>query len=567
MSIRPAWRVVLPVTFAAFGLVLALQPAEDGDLAACPPRRAQARSAPPADAPADPKPDPKPDAKADPKPADSPRRGADWPCFGGGPTRNMVNLAETNIPETWEVRPGKPRKNVRWVAQLGSRAYGGPVISGGKVFVGTNNEHPRNTRDFHPTRVHPVTKKPVPLDKGVLMCLRESDGEFLWQHVSDKLDTDRVNDWPREGVASTPWVDGDRLYYVNNRCELVCLDVNGLADGNQGVTDEQYTDPTDADVIWKLDMMRMLGVFPHGVAACSPLKLGPMLYIVTGNGVSADQGNVPAPRAPSFLAVHAPTGYPVWWDSSPGKEILRGQWSNAVLLVSGMTPQVVFPGGDGWLRAFDPGTGKLLWKCDGNPKVAKGRYGRGAKNDFLATPVAYNGRLYVGTGQDPDHADGPADFWCLEPDRRSGDISLELNAAGLLSAPFAMNPTTGVAWRAGRANGNGGGFSRTISTCAIHDWLVYVADLSGCVRCFDARSGRLYWEHDLKSAVWGAPYWVDGKVYVATDDGDVWIFRHGREKRLVGKVEMEVPIRSTPVAAHGVLYIMTETHLYALEQQ
>src|SRR5262249_13137527 len=127
MSIRPPWRLVLPLAFAAPGLALALIPANDTDLAACPSRRSQSRFS----APADPPPDPKPEAKQAAKPADPSRRGADWPCFGGGPTRNMVNLVETNIPETWEVRPGKPLRNVKWVAQLGSRAYGGPVISGG----------------------------------------------------------------------------------------------------------------------------------------------------------------------------------------------------------------------------------------------------------------------------------------------------------------------------------------------------------------------------------------------------------------------------------------------------
>ena len=84
---------------------------------------------------------------------------------------------------------------------------------------------------------------------------------------------------------------------------------------------------------------------------------------------------------------------------------------------------------------------------------------------------------------------------------------------------------------------------------------------------YDAKTGQRYWMHDLKGAVWGSPYWADGKVYVATEDGDVFVFAHGKTKKLLTKVEMELPIRSTLVAANGVLYVMTESRLYALKQQ
>src|SRR5262245_56898885 len=73
-----------------------------------------------------------------------PRDGArSWPMFGGGPGRNLVNLLERGLPVTWNVEPSK-RKNVKWVADLGSHTYSGVVVSGGKVFIGTNNERPRD---------------------------------------------------------------------------------------------------------------------------------------------------------------------------------------------------------------------------------------------------------------------------------------------------------------------------------------------------------------------------------------------------------------------------------------
>ena len=110
----------------------------------------------------------------------------DWPMWGGTPDRNMIS-SSTGLPETWDV---VEKKNVRWVAALGSQTYGNPVVSGGKVFVGTNNE-----ALYDPERTG---------DAGILLALRESDGAFLWQAFSEKLASGRVNDWPYQGICSSP---------------------------------------------------------------------------------------------------------------------------------------------------------------------------------------------------------------------------------------------------------------------------------------------------------------------------------------------------------------------------
>src|SRR4030095_16689190 len=136
----------------------------------------------------------------------------DWPMWGGTADRNMTSNMK-GLPTTWDV---KTKKNVKWVAELGSQTYGNAVVAGGQVYVGTNNEGLKNPK--------------VTGDKGVLMAFRESDGEFLWQMVHDKLAAGRVNDWPYQGVASSPLVIGDRIYYVSNRAELMCLDTQGFRD-------------------------------------------------------------------------------------------------------------------------------------------------------------------------------------------------------------------------------------------------------------------------------------------------------------------------------------------------
>src|SRR5439155_1672516 len=137
----------------------------------------------------------------------------------------------------WDVKKGA---NIRWMADVGTRAYGGPVVAGGRVFVGTNNGKPRD----------PAVKG----DKGVLMCFDEKTGKFLWHLVHDKLPSGRVNDWPEEGIASSPVVEGDRLYYVSNRCEVV-EPVKG-----------DPTKPGKGKIVWSFDMIGRLNVFPHNLA-------------------------------------------------------------------------------------------------------------------------------------------------------------------------------------------------------------------------------------------------------------------------------------------------------------
>ena len=129
--------------------------------------------------------------------------------------------------------------------------------------------------------------------------------------------------WPQIGVCSSPLVEGDRLYYVTNRSELVALDTEGFLDKeNDGpFQGEAASAPTAADVVWKLDMKGQLGVVPRFATSNSPVSYGNLLFINTSNGVD-QEGKVAAPGAASFLAVDKRTGLVAWSDASPGAAVL-----------------------------------------------------------------------------------------------------------------------------------------------------------------------------------------------------------------------------------------------------
>ena len=327
----------------------------------------------------------------------------DWSMWGGTPQRNMSSSSVTNLPASWDVTK---KTNIKWKVDLGSTSYGNPVVADGKVFVGTNNANPRNPA--------------IQGDKGVLMVFRESDGEFLWQAVSDKLESGMANDWPEQGVCSSPAVDGKRVYYVTNRGELVALDTEGFRDGkNDGVQDEKRTGPTDADVIWKLDMMKDLGVYQHNMANSSPVVWDDLVFVETSNGRDDSHEKIPSPKAPSFIAVNKNTGKVVWQDASPGNDILHGQWSSPALAEVNGVMQAIFPGGNGWLYGFNARTGEQLWKFDLNPKDAVWPK---TKNDGIATPSFADGKVFMSVGQDPESGEGVGHMYAIDATKR-GDIT------------------------------------------------------------------------------------------------------------------------------------------------
>ena len=444
----------------------------------------------------------------------------DWPMWGGTPDRNMVSNMK-GLPTEWDV---KTKKNIKWVARLGSQSYGNPVVAGGMVFVGTNNELLRDPKQ--------------PGDRGVLMAFRESDGEFLWQQTHIKLESGRANDWPYQGVASSPLVQGNRLYYTSNRGVVFCLDINGFRDGkNDGpFTDEKLTGPNDADVIWSFDMMEQVGSYPHNLSNSSPVIWGDLLYVSTSNGMDESHVHIPSPKAPAIIALNKNTGQEVWEDNSVEDRILHGQWSTPTVGEIGGVLQVVSAQGDGWVRGYEATTGKKLWEFDTNPKDSVWPRTR---NELIATPVIYEGRVYIGNGQDPEHGEGVGHFYAIDPTKR-GDIT-----------------QTGRVWHFDKTR-------RSISTAAIADGLVYVSDFSGYLHCLDAKTGQLYWTHDLLASVWASPLVVDGRLYIADEDGDVLILQHGKEKKVLAEMNMGSAVYATLVPAHGTLFLNNRSELFAL---
>lgn len=475
--------------------------------------------------------------------------GADQPQWGELHTRNMVSQ-EKGLPEAVDPATGL---NVRWSVELGTQTYSTPVVAHGCVFIGTNNAHPRDATHRG--------------DRGVLLCLNERDGSLRWQLAVPKRSEDPYLDWTETGLVSPVTVQDDRVYVLTNRDEVACLDLQGMANGNQGpYMDEaqhmalrngppEAVSATDADILWLTDLPTAAGVHPHDAAHGNPLIDGPFLYINTSNGVDSTHVKVPAPNAPSLVVLDRVTGRLVARDDERiGPRVIHCTWSSPALARVNGRNLIIFCGGDGVVYAFEPlrespaagavATLKRVWRFDCDPTAPKENVHRWQDNfsegpsTITGMPVVQGNRVYVVAGGDPWHGKRWSWLKCIDA-TGSGDVT-----------------KTGQVW------------SYKIdaycdSTVSVHDGLVYAADWAGVVHCVDAATGKPVWTHRLNGEIWGSTLVADGKVYAGTRRGELCVLAAGRKKRVLSTVQLGSPISGTPVAANGALYVATANRLWA----
>jgi outer membrane protein assembly factor BamB len=370
------------------------------------------------------------------------------------------------------------------------------------------------------------------------------------------------------------------VYVVTNRSEVVCLDTEGMANGNDGPfhDERQYTGalndappgqfPGDADVIWRYDMLSELSVFPHDAASCSVLVYGDLVYVNTGNGV--DDKKAPFPMSPTLIAIDKHTGRLVAKDDEMiGSRVFHGQWSSPSIGQLGDKALVLLGGGDGVCYAFEalhaatpkPTYLHKVWSFDCNPPEYRYKDGqpidywagsklenRGNNDDgtyvgpseIIGTPVFHNNRVYVTVGQDPRHGRGKGIFNCIDA-AKIGDVS-----------------ETAKIW-------SYQDIDRSLSTPSIADGLVFIADTDGRIHCLDADTGKCYWTHDSNSDIWSSTLVADGKVYIGTRRS-LLVFAASKEKKLLSQIHLGSQIRSTPAVSDGVLYVASQQYLWAVQK-
>ena len=468
-------------------------------------------------------------------------------------------------------------ENVKWSVRIGTTTYGTPSVAGGKVFIATCDN-----------------------GNGFFKCLDASNGKLLWQYTAPnrKVPAKIDGDWkfmfgritPGLGICSTAAVDGDRVYFVNHRCEVVCLDVNGQPAGDAAPAAAQVDanktpvlPVRGAKTVWLYDMWEESGVRPSDACNGSPLIDGDLIYVCTSNGTDrdadiayADDRKTPAPDAPNLIVLDKRTGRLVATDDAKGigPRLLHGEWSSPSMAVVNGKKLVFFGGGDGVCYAFEALTAvprkpvklKTVWSFDCNPPEYKvfgdlswaAHYSLGdvrlkqslnQKNDgsfvgmseIIATPVPYKNRVYVAIGRDPEHGLGRGALWCIDA-TKTGDIT-----------------RSGRIWCYQ-------GMDRTLSTVSIADGLLYIADVAGRVHCLDAATGAVVWVYETKAGLWSSTLVADGRIYLPSVK-HLWVLAAGRDQRVISRINLGAAMWAAPVIANGVLYVASRNYLWAVCKQ
>ena len=500
---------------------------------------------------------------------------ADQPQWGEAWSRNMISR-ERGLPDSFDPRTGQ---NIKWTVPLGTQTHSTPIIANGRIYIGTNNDEPRDPKQQG--------------DRGVFMCLAESSGALLWQLVVPKRDEDAYMDWPRMGMSSTATVEGDRVYLVDNRGAVVCLDVNGMADGNNGpfrdeaayMTPPAATNaprqqagaetrpellrppadgkllepgPLDADIIWKFDLVADAGIWPHDAAHSSILIHGDQLYLNTANGVDNTHKRIRAPDAPSLVVLDKRTGRMIARDDEHiGPDVFHNTWAAPSLGKVNGRELIFFCGGNGVVYAFEPVATtpppgairklKQVFQFDFDPLAPKTDIHKFSSNrrespsNIYGMPVFQPDRLFVAGGGDIWWGKNEAWLKCIDA-TQTGNIT-----------------TNGLVWSYPLEK-------HVLSTPAVKDGLVFIADCGRRFHCVNAQTGKPYWTHEIRGEAWASPYVADDKVYLGTRSGNFYVFAASKGKKVLASLELTTPISATTTAANGVLYVATMTTLYAVAQ-
>jgi outer membrane protein assembly factor BamB len=227
----------------------------------------------------------------------------------------------------------------------------------------------------------------------------------------------------------------------------------------------------------------------------------------------------------SFLAAY---------DVASGKEVWRTErdeistWGTPTRFRAGDREQIVTNGTK--VRGYDAATGRLLWTLGPNSEVTVG------------TPVVGDGLIYVTGGYPPVRP-----IYAVRPSA-SGDIVVAKDKA----------PSDAIAW----SNGEG----TYIPTPIYYNGVLYTCGNNGILTAYDGRTGeRIYRARVGGGGAFSAsPVAADGRLYLATEDGDVFVVRAGRAYEELAKNSMKEVIMSTPAVSDGVIVVRTLGHVYGL---
>ncbi len=397
---------------------------------------------------------------------------------------------------------GEKPVNVRWKVPIPGLAHSSPVVWGNKVFITTAiSVNPKEeTRFGLYGDVAPVKENSKHTWK--VYCLDKQTGRVLWEHTAYE-GVPKVKRHPKATHASsTPAVDGKHVIALFGSEGLYCYDLNGklLWKQDLGVLDAGWF--YDPDYQWE-----------H---ASSPIIHKNLVIL---------QADI---QKDSFIAAYdIKTGRQVWKTSR--EEI--PSWATPTVY-EGKGRAELITNGTKAIRGYDLATGKELWRLTPNSEIT------------TPTPFVAHDLIYVTSGYAPIQP-----IYAIRPGA-TGDITLK---EGTESNQF-------IAWSKKR----GGPY---MPTPIVYADLLYVCSNQGVMTAYNAKTGeRVYQQRlaDRGGAFTASMVASDGKIYLSSEDGEIFVVKAGPKHELLSINPMGEVLMATPAISDGMLIVRGIKHLFAI---
>ncbi len=399
----------------------------------------------------------------------------------------------------------KTGENVLWKTPIAGVAVSSPIVWGDRVFVSTAVSSDPNVgiRTGLYGDVEPLNDQSK--HTWNVIALDARTGKVLWDRVAHE-GIPKTKRHPKSSQASpTPVTDGRRVI---------------VSFGSEGL----YAYDLDGTLLWKRD----LGVLNAGWFYDPDYEWGIGSSPIVWKNLVIVQCDI---QKSSFIAAFdVATGAPVW--RTPREEI--PSWSTPAIFESEGHAELVTQATT-FTRGYDPATGKELWRLAGNSEIA------------IPTPIVGPGLVIVTNGYR-----GVQPIFAIKP-----------GATGNITLTGDQTKNDFIAWSTKR----GGPY---IPTPVIYGAHLYVLANNGVLATYDVKTGERVYQERLGGtggSFSASPVAADGKIYLLSEDGDVFVVKAGPKYELLATNPMGEALMASPAISSGVLFIRGLRDMFAIGQK
>jgi outer membrane protein assembly factor BamB len=451
-----------------------------------------------------------------------------WPKFRG-PNAGVVS-DDPKLPDTWS-----PTANVAWRLPIPGFAWSSPIVWGDLVFVTTViSDEPRPTPDLDPNSVaNPHTggqtgQKPQAKQyRWVLYAVDVASGKVRWERELHQGLPESTKHSKNSWASETPVTDGKHVYVYHADAGLFAVDYSGKLVWSRPF---RMPTPTGTERVAGSPVLEAGGT-PRTITAGTLLGMGqaasPALY--------RDRLFISADSEPGqwlLAAFDARTGKELWRVVEPKKKEAYG-WSSPFVWAHEQRTEII-TAGNNRVRSYNP-DGQLLWELEG------------MSLNTTPTPFAAHGLLFVSSGYP---ADPLRPIYAIRPGAK-GNISLGPDDTS--SAHVAWSQRTAASY---------------MPSALVYGDYYYTLYSQGFLTCHDARTGRqIYGRQRIAigaGAFTASPWAYNGRIFAASEDGDVYVIQAGPGYKLLGKNSLGEMILATPAIAEQSLFVRTAASLWRI---